>query len=117
MLKDKDKFHFVFFFLLFQFIICVVILAFAAVNSEAGFLPPAVVDVSHGAWPGAWSAAPWGAGHWGAPYWGAHAAYGPSLTTTSHWGAWSAPYAPYGPSAAYHADPAPHGHDGCVCNS
>lgn len=43
--------------------------------------------------------------------------------TTSHWGAgpywgaWGAPYAPYGPSAAYHADPSPHGHDGYVVYS
>lgn len=87
-----------------------------AVCGEAGFLPPAVVDVSHGAaWP-AWGASPW-SGAWGAgPYWGgAHAWGGPSLTT-SHWGAWGAPYTPYGPTAAYHSDPSPHGHDGFVLN-
>lgn len=54
--------------MIFQFIISVVILALA-VCSEAGYLPAAVVDVSHGAWGAPWGAAPW-AGAWGGAYWG-----------------------------------------------
>lgn len=100
----------------FQFIISVVILALA-VCSDAGYLPAAVVDVSHGAWGAPWAAAPWGGP---APYWGAPAAHGypwgqPSLTTSHSWGApyaWGGPYAAHGPTTAYHADPSPHGHDG-----
>ncbi|XP_055305158.1 adult cuticle protein 1-like [Sitodiplosis mosellana] len=93
-----------------KFILAVVILALA-VCSEAGYLPAAVVDVSHGAWGSPWAAGP----YWGAPAWG-----GPSLTTSHSWGAPYAPYAyggpyaaaAYGPTTAYHADPLPHGHDG-----
>lgn len=95
-------------------------LAFA-VCSNAGLLP-AAVDLSHGAWGAGhwgaspWAAAPWGAGHWGAaaaPYWG-HSWGGPSLTTSHSWGSWAAPAYAYGPTTAHHADPSPHGHDGCV---
>lgn len=84
--------------------------------SEAGYLP-AAVDYSYTAWP---PAAPWAA----APYYGGYP-FGPSLTTYPYaapyhaapYPAAAAPYYggfPHGPTTAYHADPAPHGHDGLV---
>lgn len=92
-------------------------LALAAANASAGYLP-AAVDLSYGAY-GAWGAPGWSASYWGGPAYG-YGPYGPSLTQS-----WGAPYAgapyagvpyagPYhGPTTAVHADPV-HGHDGCV---
>lgn len=97
----------------FQFIISVVILALAVYSGDAGFLPPAVVDISAGPYgypygPYGYSAAFPGYGYLGAPaypYYGP----GPSLTTS--------PYgfpAAFGPTTAYQVNPLANGHDGSV---
>lgn len=57
-----------------------------AVCSEAGYLPAAVVDVSHGAWGAPWAGAPWAGAYWGAPAAHGYAWGGPSLVCDQTFG-------------------------------